>query len=93
MFSVGKNNDYGHPSPEVLDRIKKTENLEEDYLLRTDKDGTITFLTVDGELCYSTSLYNRDESLTMSWYEIGGIIFISISYIVVFIKPKQKKQI
>ncbi len=93
VFSVGKNNDYGHPSPEVLDRIQKSENLEEDYLLRTDKDGTITFLTVDGELCYSTSLYNRDESLTMSWYEIGGIIFISISYIVVFIKPKQKKQI
>jgi competence protein ComEC len=38
VISVGEN-DFGHPSPEVLDRLK---NL---MLYRTDQDGTVTFFT------------------------------------------------
>lgn len=44
VITVGKDNTYGHPSDEVLDRLKK-QNIE---ILRTDLDGTIVF-TTDGE--------------------------------------------
>ena len=37
MISVGENNRYGHPTREVLDRLK------ESVLYRTDLDGSITF--------------------------------------------------
>jgi competence protein ComEC len=42
VISVGAGNPYGHPSPEVLQR------LEEDQLLRTDESGDVTIET-DGE--------------------------------------------
>jgi competence protein ComEC len=44
--SVGVNNTFGHPSPEVLERL--TDRLGEDDVYRTDEDGTIEFIT-DGE--------------------------------------------
>ncbi len=37
VISVGENNRYGHPTKEVLDRLK------ESVLYRTDWDGSITF--------------------------------------------------
>lgn len=93
VVSVGKNNGYGHPASDVLSRIENTNGLEEDYLLRTDENGSVTFSSVDGKLKYSYSKYESDSRLTISWYEFGTIIFISISYIVVLIKPKNRKQI
>lgn len=44
VVSAGKDNRYGHPHPEVLDRLKKF-NIE---VLRTDKVGTIIFAS-DGK--------------------------------------------
>jgi competence protein ComEC len=46
VISVGADNDYGHPSPEVLRRLE--ERLGSENIYRTDKDGTIEFIT-DGE--------------------------------------------
>ncbi|MDP4115082.1 MAG: DNA internalization-related competence protein ComEC/Rec2 [Bacteroidota bacterium] len=43
LISVGIRNRYGHPSKEVLDRIKNNSQV-----LRSDKEGAI-FLTSDGE--------------------------------------------
>ena len=93
VFSVAKNNVYEHPHNEVLSRVSETDRLEEDYLLITYKTGNITFSTIDGELKYYLSNFENDEKLTMSWYELGTIIFIFSSYVVVLIKPKQKRQI
>jgi len=42
VISVGAENDYGHPSREVLDRLADIPTY------RTDVDGTIEFIT-DGE--------------------------------------------
>lgn len=39
FISVGEDNSYGHPSEEVLDRLKQTGCV----IFRTDEDGTITF--------------------------------------------------
>jgi len=46
VISVGEDNPFGHPSPEVLERL--TDRLGEDTVYRTDQDGTIEFIT-DGE--------------------------------------------
>jgi competence protein ComEC len=42
VISVGAGNPYGHPSPEILQR------LEDDHVLRTDESGDVTIET-DGE--------------------------------------------
>ena len=46
VISVGADNPFGHPSPEVVERLK--ERLGEDKVYRTDTNGTIEFIT-DGE--------------------------------------------
>jgi competence protein ComEC len=46
VISVGEDNPFGHPSPEVLERL--IDRLGEDNVYRTDEDGTIEFIT-DGE--------------------------------------------
>lgn len=46
VISVGADNKFGHPSPEVVERL--VDSLGENKLYRTDKDGTIEFIT-DGE--------------------------------------------
>jgi competence protein ComEC len=46
VVSVGEDNPFGHPSPEVVERL--IDRLGEDNVYRTDKDGTIEF-TTNGE--------------------------------------------
>jgi len=46
VISVGEDNRFGHPSDEVLDRLKEKSGSENIY--RTDEHGTIEFIT-DGE--------------------------------------------
>jgi competence protein ComEC len=46
VICVGAGNPFGHPNPEVLERL--TDRLGEDNVYRTDQDGTIQFIT-DGE--------------------------------------------
>ncbi|MCJ7668961.1 MAG: DNA internalization-related competence protein ComEC/Rec2, partial [Dehalococcoidia bacterium] len=46
VISVGTDNPFGHPSPEVVERL--IDRLGEDNVYRTDEDGTIEFIT-DGE--------------------------------------------
>jgi competence protein ComEC len=46
VISVGADNPFGHPSPEVVERL--INRLGEDNVYRTDEDGTIELIT-DGE--------------------------------------------
>ena len=46
VISVGADNDYGHPSEEVLSRLE--ERLDAEDIYRTDENGTVEFIT-DGE--------------------------------------------
>lgn len=93
VISVGKDNDYDHPHDELLERIAELDSLEKDYLLLTSKIGNITFSAISGETKYMLENDERDSKLTISWYELGTIIFIATGYIVVLVKPKQKRQI
>ena len=62
VISVGKNNDYGHPESDVIDRIANTSRLKEDYLLQTDEFGNICFSSFDGELFYSIEVFEIDKN-------------------------------
>ena len=46
VVSAGKANRYGHPHPEIVQRLGETVGLDGVY--RTDRDGTIEFIS-DGE--------------------------------------------
>jgi competence protein ComEC len=46
VISVGTDNTFGHPSPDVVERL--IDRVGEDNVYRTDEDGTIEFIT-DGE--------------------------------------------
>jgi len=54
VISAGADNPFGHPSPEVMERL--VDRLGEHNVYRTDEDGTIEFIT-DGE-----SLWVRADS-------------------------------
>jgi competence protein ComEC len=43
VICVGADNPFGHPSPEVLERLIGRRG--EDNVYRTDQDGTIEFIT------------------------------------------------
>jgi len=46
VISVGADNTFGHPSPEVMERL--IDRLGEDNVYRTDEDGTVELIT-DGD--------------------------------------------
>jgi len=46
VVSVGKDNKFGHPHPEVMERLKM--KLGEDKIYATSERGTIEFIT-DGQ--------------------------------------------
>ncbi len=46
VISVGADNKFGHPTPEVMERLE--EKMDSENIFRTDKQGTIEFIT-DGE--------------------------------------------
>lgn len=92
VVSVGKNNDYGHPHEEVIERINNTKNLSENFLLVTKDCGNISFSSEKGNLVYSYSKFENSSKLTMSWFEFSILIFIVVIYLVVFTKSKSNKQ-
>ena len=88
VISVGKDNSYGHPSSEVIFRLNKTNRIEFDYLLRTDEMGTICFGIVNGSLKYTLENSVNLAKYKISWYELGGIIFLALCVAVISVKPK-----
>ena len=46
VISVGADNPFDHPSPEVVERL--IDRLGDDNVYRTDEDGTVELIT-DGE--------------------------------------------
>jgi len=53
---VGADNTFGHPSPEVVERL--IGRLGEDNVYRTDEDSTIEFIT-DGEKLWLRFIRNE----------------------------------
>ena len=97
VISVGQN-DYGHPSSEAIRRFEENfENLEEDYLLRTDKCGSIVFgCTTDGvRYCLEkTEEQNKLEisPIVISAIICGGLIVLILSIKSINIVEKRSKK-
>lgn len=85
VISVGENNN-GHPSKEVIERFEKTDNIEKDYLLRTDEKGTITFFSYQGDLHYALEITTQKQEVQISWFLLGSVMFVFVASIVIFVK-------
>lgn len=93
IFSVGANNTYGHPASEVIFRIGKTKNIEPDYLLRTDENGTISFGNVSGDNVYAVSKTTTNNEFLISWKLFAIILFLALEFVLFSIKPKNKQKL
>ncbi len=85
VVSVGDNN-YGHPDSTVLTRLDEYCS-EVDYLLMTIDVGNIIFIESNGVFGYVLEVEQSSTNLTISWYLLGTILFIAISYVIIMIKP------
>lgn len=88
VVSVGKNNNYGHPSSEVLFRIEKTTNIAGDYLLRTDLNGDVAFGEISGKVVYSLQKSNILQNQTISWELFATLLSALIIILIASKKPK-----
>jgi len=87
VFSVGVGNSYGHPSSEVIFRIRKTKNLENDYLIRTDISGTIVFGKTGEKLVYCLEKNTYDKSLQLDWEMLSLLLYFIVEMFVLFYRP------
>lgn len=92
IVSAGAKNTYGHPAPETLERVSKISSLEDDYLLRTDKNGDIEFSSIDGVLVYSLESENAQTKLKLPFKVLCVIITFAIIFVILSIKVKIPKK-
>lgn len=84
---VSSGHEYGHPADETLERLYEIKSLEEDYLLRTDEFGTITFSSGENGLEYSLEITETAKDITISYIELGVIFMVVLISIIFGIKP------
>lgn len=91
VVSVGDNNTYKHPHDEALNRVAKSTGLEDDYLIRTDKNGDIIFASVDGKLMYYAERQATEAKLKISFRLLIVSITGTLIVFVFSIKTKKRK--
>ena len=90
VLSVGVNT-HGHPSSETIFRIQTTKNLENDYLLRTDHSGSITFGNINGNVCYSLQNFDKEASYAISWEILSSVVCGVVLALIIFVRPKSSR--
>lgn len=89
IISVGENN-YGHPSEEVLARLTDMGTLSDDGLIFTSEAGNISFSSVNGEVCYAKEISTKKLALMIPFEMLLLVIFVLIESIIINIKPPRK---
>ena len=92
VVSAGKDNSYGHPHSEVLDRLDGLSSLESDYLLRTDEHGDVVFASVDGKLMYSVETQENNAKLTISFRMLCVTICVSLILLIFSIRVRKPRR-
>jgi competence protein ComEC len=92
VVSVSKDNEYGHPSMDMLERAKKSTNLKSDFLVCTDDYGTIVFSEFNGKLCYASYKTDERNERMISYELLASIIYVAIVVIVFCIRPRKKAE-
>ena len=92
VVSAGKDNSYGHPTPEFIKKVKGYSHSAEDYLLRTDLISNIVFgFDSEGKLVY-TAHVKGEGGTTVYWWQIALGLFVVISIIIISVKVTKNKK-
>lgn len=94
VSSNNEGNEYGHPTPEFLERLEKVGHDITDYLLRTDMQGNIIFGVSDsGVITYAANIELENTVFEVAWWQVAVGIFIVTAVVLFNIKvPKQAKR-
>lgn len=92
VVSVGSDNTYGHPHDEALDRVANSSGLEDDYLLRTDKNGDVIFANINSELMYYVERQATEAKLKISFRLLIVAITATAIIFVLSIRVKPSKK-
>ena len=88
----GKDNKYGHPHDEVLERLTKINSLEADYMLRTDEMGDVSFSSVEGNLNYYIEKQGTEAKIGISFRLLTAIVACSIIVLIFSVKPIKRRR-
>ena len=93
VSSNNDGNDYGHPTPEFLDRIAALPHDITDYLLRTDMQGNIVFgVSSTGDISYAANVELTNTVFEVEWWHIAVGIFVVVAVLLFNIKVPQKSK-
>lgn len=89
VISVGEDNDYKHPTEEVLDRLQNSGA----EILRTDKDGDILFVVGDN---YNLNVLNGKYYITSLSLDYRNLVLVVdavllVVLVIMFVKKEKKK--
>lgn len=79
IVSYGKDNEYGHPTPELMSRLENYTDIRPDndyngykYIYETPKDGNVSvYVDGDGTLRIDCELTD-DKDFTLNWGEVAA---------------------
>ena len=93
VVSAGKNNKYKHPTEEFLNRIKALPHDRNDYLLRTDLQGTIVFVEDNtGTVKYAANVEISQKVFEVEWWQLALGIFVIVAVFVICFRINNIKQ-
>ncbi|NLM06602.1 MAG: DNA internalization-related competence protein ComEC/Rec2 [Tissierellia bacterium] len=72
LISVGRDNEYGHPSQDVVDRLERIGSL----ILRTDRDGEINLKFTKEGIYYSTFYGKTFDFKGLVCFLLAGLVFV-----------------
>ncbi|MGN1162602.1 MAG: ComEC/Rec2 family competence protein [Christensenellales bacterium] len=89
VISCGKDNKYGHPTDETLERLKSA-GVKDNCLYRTDNNGNVILsISSNGVLAFATD-NSTYTTVFIKWeYVAPGII--AVSFMIIFIPKKSSK--
>lgn len=91
VISCGKDNKYGHPNQEVVDRVNNLPHNVSDYMLITYEVGDITFGFDKGD----NLIYYAEKSgsgIVIRYYQIAICIFVLATIIIISVKVTGNKK-
>ena len=83
VISCGKDNKYGHPHDEVVNRLNEN-NVN---IRRTDTDGSILFYVNESGEMYAVGGYYSVKDFYIHWWYIAGTLFV-VSFVTLVLGKK-----
>lgn len=89
VISCGKDNSYGHPTSEALERLKAA-GVKDNCLYRTDKNGNVILsISSNGVIAFATD--NSTYTTTYIKWEYVAPGIIVVSFVIIFTPKKHSK--